>query len=129
MSEPTWLPLEVAMAVHEQLLARYGGSRGLRDQNLLESALARPAQVFHYEHAPSLFRLAAAYTHGIVKNHPFIDGNKRIAFMSAYIFSGSNGRLLTASEQEAVVFTLALADSNITESDYADWLGKNTQTL
>ena len=85
MKEPRWISLEVILAVQDELLARFGGLAGLRDEGLLESALNRPQHLFAYE-TPSLFDLAAAYALGIVKNHPFLDGNKRAGFMAAYIF-------------------------------------------
>jgi death-on-curing protein len=126
MKEPVWLPRKVIFAIHEQLLERHGGGDGIRDEGLLDSALSRPQQLFHYESA-ALFSLAAAYAHGIVKNHPFIDGNKRTGFMAAYSFLGANGQRLTASEVEAVTQTLVLAAGSCDAADYAEWLRKNCQ--
>ena len=116
-----WITPAVIHAVQEELLARFGGLAGIRDEGLLESALARPQQLHAYG-KPSLFDLAASYTHGIVKNHPFLDGNKRAGFMAAYIFLGANGQELQAPEEEALVFTVGLAAGEVSESEYAVWL-------
>lgn len=121
MNEPVWIPRELVLALHEELLARFGGKAGVRDDGLLDSALGRPPQRFHSE-AAGVFPLAAAYAHGIVRNHPFIDGNKRTGFMAAYVFLGANGWRLQASEEDAVIRTLALAAGEIGEADYAAWL-------
>jgi len=119
--EPTWIPREVVLAMHGELLARFGGLAGVRDDGLLESALGRPIQQFVYGE-PTLFDLAATYAAGIVKNHPFIDGNKRTRFMTAYTFLGANGLRFTAPEEEVVVQTRALAAGEIGEAEYAQWL-------
>lgn len=121
MKEPVWIPVEVILAIQEELLARFGGLSGLRDEGLLDSALNRPRQVFHYG-SPTLFDLAAEYALGIVKNHPFLDGNKRAGFMAAYVFLGANGQDVNASEADAVVQTLALAAGEIDQAEYAVWL-------
>jgi death-on-curing protein len=121
VNEPTWLTRSAIDAVHEELIARFGGISGVRDEGLLESALARPQQLFAYE-APTLFGSAAAYAHGIVKNHPFLDGNKRVGFMAAYTFLGVNGVEFSAPEVEVVIRTLALAASECSEEEYAAWL-------
>ncbi len=121
MKEPLWVSVEVVLTVQEELLARFGGLSGLRDEGLLDSALNRPQNLFHYGN-PSLFELAAEYALGIVKNHPFLDGNKRAGFMAAYVFLGANGQDLKAPEAEAVVKTLALAAGEIGANEYADWL-------
>lgn len=121
MKEPHWLTAEIILAVHEELLARFGGLDGLRDEGLLDSALARPKNLYLYE-KPTLFDLAAEYAMGLVKNHPFLDGNKRIGFMAAYIFLGANGQELDAPEPEAVLNTLSLAAGEIDADEYAAWL-------
>lgn len=121
MKEPVWVPAEAVLAIQEELLSRFGGLSGLRDEGLLDSALNRPKQVFHYG-LPTLFDLAAEYALGIVKNHPFLDGNKRAEFMAAYTFLGVNGYDLNATEADAVVQTLALASGEITQQEYAVWL-------
>jgi len=121
MTEPFWLNVEIILAIQGELLARFGGLDGVRDAGLLESALNRPLQLFHDE-KPDLFDLAASYAHGVVKNHPFLDGNKRAGFMAAYTFLGVSGCQLEAPEEEAVLQTLALAAGEIAADAYAVWL-------
>jgi len=121
MNEPVWLTRDVVLAVHEELLARFGGLAGIRDDGLLESALHRPLHRHAYE-KPTLFELAAAYATGIVKNHPFLDGNKRTGFMAAFTFLGVNGEAFAASEEEVLVMTRALAAGEVPEAGYAAWL-------
>lgn len=121
MKEPRWVTRDVVMAAHEELLARYGGLSAVRDEGLLDSALRRPEQLFAYG-KPDLFRLASACAAGIVKNHPFLDGNKRSGFLTAYIFMEANGENFTAPEEEVVLQTVALAAGEIGEEDYAAWL-------
>jgi death-on-curing protein len=124
MKEPEWILRETALALQEQSLADFGGLAGIRDGGMLDAALARPMQLFAYN-KPSLCELAAAYAFGLVKNHPFIDGNKRTAFTVAVTFLELNGRRLTAAEADAAVQTLALAAGAISESAYAAWLQAN----
>lgn len=121
MNEPVWITREVLLATQESLLQRFGGLAGVRDEGLLDSALQRPCHLFAYGET-SLFVMAAAYAHGIVKNHPFLDGNKRAGFMAAYIFLGANHLDLEAPEEEVVERTLALAAGAIGAADYATWL-------
>ena len=121
MTPPVWVAREAILAVHDQLLAEFGGDSGIRDAGLLDSALARPENKFAYEAAPR-FDLAAAYAFGIVKNHPFVDGNKRTGFMAAVMFLERNGSRFAATEADAVVRTLALAAGEMTEPQYAVWL-------
>ena len=121
MKTPVWLGINVVLAVHERLLAEHGGSAGVRDLALLESALGRPQNLLAYGR-PTLFDLAAAYACGIIKNHPFIDGNKRTGFMTAYLFLGRNGFEITASESDVVIKTVAVAANEMTEARYAAWL-------
>lgn len=116
---------ETALALQERLLAEFGGLGGLRDEGLLESALARPQQLFAYG-KPSLFDLAAAYAFGLVRNHPFLDGNKRIGFTTAVVFLELNGYRFAASEADATIKTLALAARELDEADYAAWLKANS---
>lgn len=123
MREPVWMTTEDCLSFHEKLLARFGGSSGVRDRGLLESALARPRHLFSYEQ-PSLFELAAVYAHGIVKNHPFLDGNKRTGLLAAAVFLEVNGKQFIASEEDAVVQTLALAAGARTAGEFALWLEK-----
>lgn len=126
MNEPFWITKEMILAIQGVLIGRFGGIHGVRDEGLLESALFPPQQLFHYGN-PTLHLMAAAYASGIVKNHPFLDGNKRAGFMAAYTFLAANGQQLTAPEEEAVLQTLALAASEIDAEDYAAWLAANTQ--
>lgn len=124
--EPCWLTREAVLAIHAQLLARFGGSAGLREDNMLESALAKPRQLHAYGQ-PNVYEMAAAYAFGIVKNHPFVDGNKRAGFVAAYTFLGINGFDFTAPEAEAVIFTRGLAAGEITLEQYTLWLQKSSR--
>ena len=108
------------------MLSHYGGIAGVRDENLLESALARPQQLLHYGR-PEMAELAAAYAAGIVKNHPFLDGNKRTGFMLGAGFLERNGFEFFGTEAEAVLHTLALAAGEMTEAAYAGWLQANSR--
>jgi death-on-curing protein len=121
VKEPVWVSKEVVLAAHDEMLAEHGGSSGIRDEGLLDSALGRPQNLFLYE-KPTIFELASAYAFGLSKNHPFIDGKKRAAFLAAYIFLGRNGWLLSAPEVEATVKTLQLASGEISQLEFADWL-------
>ncbi len=121
MKEPVGITREVVLSTQEELLSRFGGLPGIRDEGLLDSALHRPRQLFAYE-KPDLFALAAAHAFGIIRNHPFLDGNKRIGFMAAYIFLGVNGWEIAAPEEEVVLQTLALAAGETGEREYARWL-------
>lgn len=126
MNQPAWLPQEVILATQDALLDRFGGRAGIRDEGLLDSALNRPRQLFNFgQPPPTIFELAASYAHGLVKNHPFVDGNKRIGFMAAYIFLGANDLNFQAPEEEVVLQTLALAAGEISEADYASWLARS----
>jgi death-on-curing protein len=122
---PKWLRKDVVLAVHDRLLHEHGGSAGLRDEALLDSALARPQNILAYG-KPSIFELAAAYTYGIIKNHPFVDGNKRAGFMAAFLFLGINRIEINAEESDVVLRTLAAAANEMTEAAYAEWLEANT---
>ena len=126
MKEPYWLTREECIALHEMMLSQYGGSEGLRDENMLESALAKPRQLFAYG-KPTMSDLAASYVFGVVKNHPFIDGNKRTGFMLGAGFLERNGYEFHASEAEAAVRTLALAAGEMSEVEYAAWLKANSR--
>ena len=128
MSEPLWLSMDAVQAIHEELIAEYGGSPGVRDEGLLDSALARPRQILAYGD-PNLFALAAAYAFGIVRNHPFVDGNKRTGLMAAYVFLRLNGYRLNASEAEAVVAFQDLAAGEVDEATLAKWIEVNAAPL
>ena len=125
MREPYWLTREECLALHDLMLSHYGGLPGVRDENLLESALARPQQRFHYGN-PAMADLAAAYAAGIAQSHPFLDGNKRTGFLMGAGFLERNGFAFHATEAEAVTRTLALAAGEMSEAAYAAWLGANS---
>jgi death-on-curing protein len=125
MNAPNWVDRQVLLAIQSELLNRFGGLAGIRDEGLLDSAINKPKNLFAYEQ-PTVFELAASYAMGLVKNHPFLDGNKRIGFMAAYVFLGANGWSLEATEEEAVLETLALAAGERAEADYAAWLARNS---
>lgn len=126
MKEPKWVLPETVQLLHEQLLADYGGSAGVRDAGLLDSALSRPKNLFFYE-SPTPFELATSYAFGIVKNHPFIDGNKRTGFTVAVLFLELNGYTFHAAEADAAVHTLALAAGAIDAEAFAIWLDANSK--
>jgi death-on-curing protein len=121
MKEPIWIDTADVHAFHQELLTMFGGLAGVRDEGLLDSALSRPQHLFAYENA-DLFELAAAYALGIVKNHPFLDGNKRSGFMAAALFLEVNGLRFEAPEEEVILRTLALAAGELDQSAYAAWL-------
>ena len=123
-----WLSKAVVPAMHDRLLADHGGSPGLRDSGLLDSALARPRQLHAYS-KPDICDMAAAYIAGLIRNHPFVDGNKRTGFMSAYLFMAENGLRLTAPEVEVVQTVTLLAASEIDEAAFAAWLREHGNPL
>ena len=124
MSEPVWLPKELVVAIHQEQLAAFGGPDGLRDAGGLESALGRPRNQWEYEQR-GLPALAAAYAFGIVRNHPFVDGNKRAGFLAMIAFLGLNGIDFLADEAEAVAIFLDLADGNVSEDGLTRWIADN----
>ncbi len=124
MKEPIWLERADCLAIHEMMLAQHGGLAGVRDEGLLESALAKPRNLFAYG-SPTLFGMAAGYAAGIILNHPFLDGNKRTGFIVAATFLELNGLTFTASEESVVEKTLALAAGRLKEAGYASWLKEN----
>lgn len=121
MNEPVWVLDQVVISVHKMLLSEHGGSLGIRDEALLNSALARSKQRFVYEPESSIFELAASSSVGLAKNHAFMDGNKRIAFTVAAIFLELNGFAFNAPESEVVVYFENLASNYISEHDLANW--------
>lgn len=121
MKKPHWLSLDAVLAMHEQLVAEHGGSIVLRDRGLLESALVAAQKHFAYGQR-DLFKLAAVYAHGLSRNHPFVDGNKRIAFLASFVFLDINGWELRAEEPQVVEIVLNLAARRIDEDSYAEWL-------
>lgn len=127
MNEPNWLLKEAIIAVHYRLIAEHGGSQGVRDPGLLESALSRPINRFVYEPDSSLFDLAAAYAFGLASNHAFIDGNKRIALTAIAMFLADNGYQFKPDKQEALKNFLALAAGELDEAALARWIAKNSE--
>lgn len=125
-SEPRWLSRLVVDAIHNDQLREHGGLPGIRDENVLESALARPQQKWHYAEKPDIATLAAAYGFGLVKNHPYRDGNKRIGFLAMVTFLGINGYDLKVTDADVVTEVLALADGGVSEEELADWIRKHT---
>ena len=127
MNEPVWIREVEALAFHAQQIALFGGSDGVRDRGLLDSALARPKNLFAYaERVLTIADLAAAYAVGISSNHPFVDGNKRTAMEVAFVFLEFNGFPVTASQEEACLTFLRLAAGEITEAELALWLAEHT---
>ena len=118
-----WLEKALVLAIHDRQLAEHGGGGGVRDEGLLESALPRPHQLYAYgDPAPDLADLAAALAYGLARNHPFVDGNKRTAHVAYRTFLELNGVDLTATDEEKYLTMLALAESKLSESDFAAWL-------
>lgn len=119
-----WIALETVLIYHDLQIGEHGGAEGVRDRGGLESALARPENLAAYGD-PDLFDLAAAYAGGIVRNHPFVDGNKRTAFVVSLSFLNLNGEAVAADEAEAAVVFLRFAASELSEEELADWLRRN----
>ena len=122
MTEPVWVDERDTLALHTRLLILNGGAAGLRDEGLLKSALARPKQHFAYGESPDVIPLASIYTAGIVRNHPFVDGNKRTGFVIGLLFLELNGYRFGASEEDAAQAVLALASGDLEEAGYAAFL-------
>ena len=121
-AEPRWITLFDAVVIHERLIAHYGGTSGIREQGLLESALARPENVFAYETEMSVPILGATLAFALTKNHPFVDGNKRVAFAALTIFLDINGFELTASQESAAVAMEQLAAGELSEDGFRTWV-------
>ncbi len=124
MSEPFWLDVGAVVVLHDEQLVEHGGAPGVRDMGLFESALARPRNAWSYGQG-DLVALAALYASGIMRNHPFVDGNKRAGLLAAYVFLDINGSEIVADEGEVVVQCLALAAAEIGEDEFAAWLRDN----
>jgi death-on-curing protein len=124
-----WVEKALALAMHERQLAEHGGTGGVRDEGLLESALARPQQLHAYgDPAPDLCDLAAALAYGLARNHPFLDGNKRTAHVAYRTFLALNGADLVATDEEKYLTMLALAEGKLSERDFATWLRERVRT-
>jgi death-on-curing protein len=129
IKEPVWIDERDALAIHGRVLAQHGGAAGLRDQGLLQSALARPRQHYAYAESPDIIELAALYTAGIVRNHPFVDGNKRTGFVVGILFLELHGFVFKAEEEDAVQAVLALAAGVVDEKGYGDWLRRSCKRV
>jgi len=128
--EPIWVQQRVVIAAHEESLAEHGGPSGIRDIGMLESALARPKNLFAYsETEPSLEQMAAAYAYGITANHPFVDGNKRTAFITSITFLALNGIRISADKAETYLTFYGLAEGSVTEEQLAGWFVLNRANL
>ena len=125
MKEPIWVAEKIVLAIHEDQLAQHGGSPGIRDENLLGASLARPKHLFAYGE-PTIFDLAAAYGYGLANHHPFIDGNKRTAFMVMYTFLGLNDYWLEVEEMEVVVKMEGLTMNKETQESISLWLKEHS---
>ena len=125
MKKPAWIDERDALVLHRRLLALHGGADGLRDRGLLQSALARPQQQYAYAASSDIIDMATAYTAGIVRNHPFVDGNKRTGFVVGILFLELNGYRFLASEEDAAQAVLKLAGGTLDEADYNAFLRGN----
>ncbi len=126
---PKWLTRRMLDVLHDAQLREHGGSPGVRDDSLLESALARPQQKWTYATLPDLAVLAAAYAFGLAKNHGYVDGNKRVAFMAAYVFLGLNGKDLDAGEPDVAATMEQVAGGRLAEAGLAEWFRAHIQPL
>lgn len=126
MDEPVWIEKQALLVLHSRSIALHGGAEGLRDEGLLDSALQRPLNRFHYDGVSDTTALAAVYGVAIAKNHPFIDGNKRAAFQSAALFLRLNGRRLRADRVEATRAILAIAAGDVDLEGFANWIQANS---
>lgn len=124
--EPRWLSKKALLLLHEESLATFGGAPGLRDEGLLDSALARPQNTHAYNADSTLADLAAPYAFGLAKNHAFMDGNKRAAFLSIGIFLAINGFKLVADQVDAIQTMLAVAAGELDEKGLSAWIHKNS---
>lgn len=125
MKEPRWVQKQSLLIVHDAALMAHGGRPGIRDEGLLDSALARPRNLYLYQPGSDIGSLAASYAFGLTKNHPFVDGNKRAAFAAVGIFLLANGYELTASEPVAISAILGLSAGEISEAEFAAWIRAN----
>ena len=127
MTDPIWIDARDALLLHDRLLALHGGAAGVRDDGLLQSALARPQQHYAYADTPDLIEMATVYTAGIVRNHPFVDGNKRTGFVVGILFLELNGYRFTATQERAAQAVIELAAGTLDEAGYTSFLRANTE--
>ena len=126
LAEPRWLRRFVVDAIHTEQLREHGGLPGVRDETGLESALSRAANKWHCARSTDMPSLAAAYGFGLIRNHPYLDGNKRIGFLVMVTFLGINGYELDATDAEVISEIVALAESRVSEDELADWIRKHS---
>ncbi len=123
-----WIEKPFALAIHDRQLSEHGGSAGVRDESLLDSALARPQQLYAYGHPPpDLADLAASLAYGLARNHPFVDGNRRTAHVCYRAFLVLNGMTVAATDEDKYVAMVALAEGSLPEADFAAWLRERIQ--
>jgi death on curing protein len=127
--EPRWLSRAVVLAIHDEQLAEHGGASGLRDEGLLDAALARPLNVLHYEPNATISRLAAAYALGLARNHPFMDGNKRLSFTVTETFLLLNGHQLVAGDADCLHVWLAMASGTLGDEAFIAWLQAHVEPV
>ncbi|MGH7573150.1 MAG: type II toxin-antitoxin system death-on-curing family toxin [Gemmatimonadota bacterium] len=125
--EPGWVGITAVRVLHADQIRQHGGAAGLRDRGLLESALAPPRDRWHYDAEADLPTLAAAYGAGVARNHPFVDGNKRTAFQTMYLFLGLNGFRIVADEPEVVKVMTEVGAGSVKEDELAEWLRTHTE--
>ncbi len=125
MSEPIWVDRKALELLHSESIAEHGGADGLRDEGLFESALARPQNLHAYQGVEDVARLAASYAFGLAKNHAFVDGNKRVAFVAAGLFLWLNGWRLKADQAQATLIVLSVASGAMSEDELAEWIGRH----
>lgn len=128
MTEPNWVLAEVATLVHQMLITEHGGLTGIRDTDLLDSALSRPRQVFSFGEKTTIPVLASCYCYGLARNHPFVDGNKRSALTVSALFLEINGYTLDASEPDAATVIETLAAGKLSEDELSSWFEKSSST-
>ena len=126
MKQPRWLLEQTIVAVHSMVLEEHGGEPGIRDENMLASALNRPIDKYNYGSGSTIFELAAAYSFGLAKNHPFVDGNKRVAFLAGTLFLEINGITFRAEESDAAFVFERLAAGKVKEASLVKWLEENS---
>jgi len=126
VTAPVWITEQDALAIHERLISLHGGASGIRDRNLLKSALARPLNFFACDQQPDIFLLAATYTGGILQNHPFVDGNKRTGFVIGVLFFELNGYRFTAGEEDSTQAVFSLAEGLLDESGFRLFIEDNS---
>jgi death-on-curing protein len=126
MKEPVWLTKQQILALHANQIQEHGGSHGVRDDSLLESALGKPQNLYCYAE-PTIFEIAASYGYGIIKNHPFVDGNKRTGIVATGVFLMINGWNIEVPEPELVLTTVSVADGSLEEKAFSLWLKENSK--